>query len=182
MKTLVLVFHPDLTASRANRRLAEEIKQQDNVTVHYVYQAYHDEKIDVAAEQRLMEAHDRIVLQFPFYWYSTPPLLKKWEDDVFTYSWAYGSTGNKLHGKELLIAVTTGDTKESFLPEGAVKYSVLELLRPLQATSNIIGTRYLKPYILYGVGRLSDEQLEQSAKDYVAYALHPKLHLFDIDT
>ena len=49
MKTLVLVFHPDLTASRGNRRLAEEIKQQDNVTVHYVYQAYRDEKIDVAA-------------------------------------------------------------------------------------------------------------------------------------
>ena len=28
MKTLVLVFHPDITTSRANRRLAEEIKQQ----------------------------------------------------------------------------------------------------------------------------------------------------------
>lgn len=177
MKTLVLVFHPNLTTSRANRRLAEEIKQQANVTVHHVDEAYPDGNIDVAAEQRLMEAHDRIVLQFPFYWYSTPPLLKKWQDDVLTYGWAYGSTGNKLHGKELLIAVTTGDAKESFLPDGAVKYSVRELLRPLEATSNIIGTRYLKPYILYGVGRRSDDELAQSAKDYVAYVLNPKLNL-----
>ncbi len=137
MKTLVLVFHPDITSSRANRRLAEEVNKQANVTVHHVYNAYPDERIDVAAEQKLMEAHDRIILQFPFYWYSTPPLLKKWEDEVLTYKWAYGSTGNKLHGKDLLLAVTTGDAKESFLPDGAVKYSVLELLRPLQATSSI---------------------------------------------
>jgi putative NADPH-quinone reductase len=85
MKTLVLVFHPDLTASRANRRLTEEMEKQANVTVHHVYEAYPDENIDVAAEQKLLENHDRIVLQFPFYWYSSPSLLKKWEDAVLTY-------------------------------------------------------------------------------------------------
>ncbi|WP_396125955.1 NAD(P)H-dependent oxidoreductase [Brevibacillus laterosporus] len=25
----------------------------------------------------------------PFYWYSSPPLLKKWLDDIFTHGWAY---------------------------------------------------------------------------------------------
>lgn len=173
MKTLVLVFHPDLTASRVNRRLMEEMQKQANVTVRSVYEAYPEEKIDVATEQRLLEQHDRIVLQFPFYWYSTPPLLKKWEDVVFTYGWAYGSTGDKLHGKELLITVSTGVSKEDYSPDGNFKYTVPELLRPLQATSNLIGTRYLTPYILYRVQ--SDEQLEQYAKDYVAYALNPEL-------
>lgn len=180
MKTLVLVFHPDLTASRANRRLTEEMERQANVTVHRVYETYPDEKIDVAAEQRLLEGHDRIVLQFPFYWYSTPTLLKKWEDEVFAYGWAFGSNGDKLHGKELLIAVTTGVAKENYSPDGDFKYTVPELLRPLQATSNLIGTRYLTPYILYGVNQQSDEQLEQSAKDYVAYALNPELDLIAV--
>ncbi|MDF7639407.1 NAD(P)H-dependent oxidoreductase [Lactobacillus sp. ESL0791] len=27
-------------------------------------------------------------MQFPFYWYSCPPLLKKWEDDVLEHGWA----------------------------------------------------------------------------------------------
>lgn len=100
-------------------------------------------------------------------------MLKKWEDAVFTYGWAYGSTGDKLHGKELLITVSTGVSKEDYAPDGNFKYTVPELLRPLQATSNLIGTRYLTPYILYRVQ--SDEQLEQYAKEYVAYVLNPEL-------
>ncbi|HJV47176.1 MAG TPA: NAD(P)H-dependent oxidoreductase [Bacillota bacterium] len=151
------------------------MEKQANVTVHRVYEACPDEKIDVAAEQSLLEKHDRIVLQFPFYWYSTPPLLKKWEDAVLSYGWAFGSNGNKLHGKELLIATSTGAAKENYSPDGNFKYTIPELMRPLQASSNMIGTRYLTPYVLYGVNQLSDEQLEQSAKDYVVYALNPEL-------
>jgi putative NADPH-quinone reductase len=177
MKTLVLVFHPDITNSRINRRLAEEMDKQKNVTVHHVYEAYPNEQIDVAAEQRLLEEHDRIVLQFPFYWYSTPPLLKKWEDEVLTYGWAYGSNGDKLHGKELLLAVSAAGIEEYYTPSGRHKYTVQELLRPLQATSNLIGTCYLTPFIVYGAWQLSDEQLEQSAKDYVSYALNPEIEL-----
>lgn len=180
MKTLVLVFHPELNASRANRRLTEEMEKQVNVTVHRVYEAYPDEKIDVRAEQRLLEKNDRIILQFPFYWYSTPPLLKKWEDAVLSYGWAFGSNGDKLHGKELVTAVSTGAAKENYSLDGNFKYTVSELLRPLQATSNLIGTRYLTPYILYAVNQLSDEQLEQSAKDYVAHALNPELETFAV--
>src|SRR5689334_16079104 len=141
MKTMVLVFHPDLTNSRINRRLAEEMEKQPDVKVHRVYEAYPDGKIDVAAEQRLLEEHDRIVLQFPFYWYSTPPLLKKWEDEVLGYGWAYGSKGDKLHGKELMLALSAAGAEEYYTPTGRHKYTVHELLRPLQATSNLIGTR-----------------------------------------
>lgn len=65
MKILILVFHPDLTASRVHRRLTEEMEKQAGVTIHRVYEAYPNEKIDVAAEQSLLEQHDRIVLQFP---------------------------------------------------------------------------------------------------------------------
>ncbi|MEH8026365.1 NAD(P)H-dependent oxidoreductase [Gallibacterium anatis] len=62
----------------------------------------------MAAEQnRLMQA-DTIVLQFPFYWYSYPALLKKWVDEVFVYSFAHGSTGDKVKGKKLVMSFTTG--------------------------------------------------------------------------
>lgn len=44
--------------------------------MHELHQAYPDWQIDVAKEQQLIEAHDNIVLQFPIYWFSSPPLLK----------------------------------------------------------------------------------------------------------
>lgn len=83
----------------------------------------------MAAEQQLLEQHDRIVLQFPFYWYSTPSLLKKWEDAVLAYGWAYGSSSDKLHGKDLLVAVTTAGVQEGYSPSGMNKYTMVELLR-----------------------------------------------------
>ncbi|MEU3281800.1 NAD(P)H-dependent oxidoreductase [Streptomyces antibioticus] len=32
-----------------------------------------------------LHVHSTVVLQFPFYWYSTPPLLKQWLDQVTPY-------------------------------------------------------------------------------------------------
>ena len=90
MKTLVLVFHPDMSASRANRPLAAKAETLGNdVTVRYMYDIYPDQKVDVAAEQAALEAADRVVLQFPMYWYSTPAQLKQRLDDVLLYGWAY---------------------------------------------------------------------------------------------
>jgi len=174
MKTLVLVFHPNLSESRGNLRLVEEIKKHPNATVHNVYEAYSDEKIDIQKEQQLVEEHDRIVLQFPFYWYSAPPLLKKWLEEVITYGWAYGTEGDAFHDKEILVAVTTRVDEEDYTPEGDVSFTVSELLRPLEATSNFVGARYLAPFALHGVEHKSDEQLAEIAKEYVTYALNSK--------
>lgn len=61
LKTLVLVFHPNLEQSRGNRYLLEEMIKQSNVTIHDIYEAYPDEQIDVKVEQELLEKHDRII-------------------------------------------------------------------------------------------------------------------------
>ena len=139
MKTLVLVFHPDMSSSRVNRFLAARAETLgDDVTVRSMYDLYPDQKVDVAAEQAALEAADRVVLQFPLYWYSTPALLKQWEDDVLLYGWAYGSTGNALAGKELLVAVSTGGAGDAYSREASYGYTITELLRPLQATANMV--------------------------------------------
>lgn len=106
MKTTVFLFHPNFANSRVNKALAAGLP--GDIEVRDMYALYPDFQIDVAKEQAVMEASDRIVLQTPMYWYSGTPLLKKWEDDVLTYGWAYGSDGNALHGKELLVAITPG--------------------------------------------------------------------------
>ena len=77
MKTLVVVTHPDIANSVVNKRWLEELRRYpERYTVHELHQAYPDWQIDVAQEQRLIEAHDNIVLQFPIFWFSSPPLLK----------------------------------------------------------------------------------------------------------
>src|SRR5699024_3877601 len=116
---------------------------------HDIYGAYPDEKIDIKAEQELIEKHDRIILQFPFYWYSSPPMLKKWLEGVLTYGWAYGTNGDKFQGKELLVAVTTRVNQEEYTINGAVRFTIRELLRPLEATSNFVGAYYLEPFALH---------------------------------
>jgi len=50
------------------------LKFPDRYTVHQLHEVYPDENIDVLAEQRLIEHHDKIVFQFP-YSYSVFELL-----------------------------------------------------------------------------------------------------------
>jgi glutathione-regulated potassium-efflux system ancillary protein KefG len=174
-KTLVLIAHPNLHNSHVNKRWAEEIEKQEGVTVRKLYDLYPDGKINVEEEQRMLLEHDRIVMQFPFYWYSSPSLLKEWQDQVLQYGWAYGPGGDNLHGKELLLAISTGGPQTSYQAGGYNNYSISELLRPFQATSNLIGTRYLAPFTIHGAIRASKEEIDQSALDYAAYVINPEI-------
>ncbi|KAA9031146.1 NAD(P)H-dependent oxidoreductase [Niallia endozanthoxylica] len=167
MKVLVIVAHPNIEESVVNRTWLEELKKHPNITINELYKEYPDERIDVEREQRLCEEHDRIVWQFPFYWYSSPPLLKKWLDEVLTHNWAYGSKGDKLHGKELILAVSTGSAKERYQAGGRNQYSMSELLKPFQATSNLIGTKFLPAFIFNGTYTAIDEEIKESAQAYV---------------
>ncbi|WP_418969201.1 NAD(P)H-dependent oxidoreductase [Alloscardovia omnicolens] len=165
MSTQVLVFHPHIESSTINSALAQAAEQVENANVRYMYSLYPDLRIDVDEEHRLLEAADTIVLQFPFYWYSVPPLLTTWFDDVLTYGWAYGSTGTQLHGKKLQIAVSTGADRNSYNTAGC-GYTVDELLAPLKATSHLIGTQWQNPFITYGALSISAESLQSQQNAY----------------
>ena len=90
-RILVLFAHPALEKSRVNRRLMRGIDHMDGVTFHDLYEAYPRLDIDVAHEQTLLTEHDVVVFQHPMYWYSTPAILKEWQDLVLQHGWAYGS-------------------------------------------------------------------------------------------
>jgi glutathione-regulated potassium-efflux system ancillary protein KefG len=167
-KTLVIVAHPNMKNSRFNKRLRDELTKTD-VTIHDLYETYPDENIDIAREQELLLTHDRIVLQFPFYWYSSPSLLKKWQDHVLAFGWAYGPGGTKLHGKELMLAITTGGPEAAYQAGGYNQYAMSELLKPFQATSNLIGARYLPAFIIHGVNQLTEQQVNEHAARYVEH-------------
>ncbi|MDN4524891.1 NAD(P)H-dependent oxidoreductase [Fictibacillus fluitans] len=167
MKTLVIAAHPNMEGSLVNRTWMNRLEGEENVTVHNLYAAYPDGKISAEREQELLLAHDRIVFQFPLYWYSSPALLKEWQDVVLAYGWAYGSEGTKLHGKEFMLAISTGGPEEAYQAGGYNQYSLNELLKPFQATANLTGMRYLPVFKTQGVRVLSEEEVKASAEALV---------------
>lgn len=173
MKTLVILAHPNIEISRVNKRWKQELlSYSEEVTIHELYREYPNWTIDVPKEQKLLETYPRIIFQFPLYWYSYPPLLKKWFDDVFTHGWAYGSDGNVLHGKEFGIAMSIGDKKENYTKEGSITFTVDEILAPFKASANHVGAVALPYFSVFGASfQASDEEINQSAKDYLIYVL-----------
>lgn len=164
-RTLLVLAHPDLATSRINAALATAARNIASMTVHDLHAAYPDGRIDVPREQALLLQHDRIVLQYPTYWYATPALLKHWLDSVLQRGFAYGG-GQALHGKTLQIATSTGGPESSYQPNGHNRYTIEQLLLPMRATANLCGMRYATPFVVYGAGYLSDEDLTLAGKRY----------------
>ena len=167
MKTLVLVFHPDLKGqSHVNKALAEAAAGLDNVTVRDEYALYPDGRIDVAAEQKAVEEADRVVFQFPLYWFSSPALLKSWEDEVLQHGWAYGSEGHAFEGKEFGVAVSTGSPETAYQPDGSNKFVIDQVLTPFQGTANYVSATWIKPFVTFGAFGITDEALSAATKAY----------------
>lgn len=173
-KILVILAHPNFSRSRGNRALIEAIHSLPGVTIHSLYERYPNWQIDVQAEQALLQRHERLVFQHPLQWYSVPPLLKKWMDDVLTDGFAFGKGGTALTGKSLLPVVTTGGLSEMYVAGGANNFTISELLRPVQQTASFCGMRYRTPFVVHGFlpealgipGAITDEQLHQAASRY----------------
>ncbi|NUQ76387.1 MAG: NAD(P)H-dependent oxidoreductase [Polyangiaceae bacterium] len=167
MKILILFAHPALERSRVNRRLVAEARAVTGVTVHDLYEAYPDMHVDVRREKELLLEHDAVIFQHPFFWYSTPALLKEWQDLVLQHGWAYGSGGRALAGKVTFNAVTTGGPESSYNPEGYNRFTVRQLLAPYEATARLCSMRYLPPFITYAALRLADtDAAAAAARDY----------------
>ena len=154
-----------------NKRWKQELAQHpDDIVVHELYKAYPDWNIDVKGEQELLGAYEHIILQFPLYWYSYPPLLKKWLDDVFTHGWAYGSHGTGLKGKKIGLAMSIGDKKANYSPAGSVAFTVDEVITPFKATVVHVGALALPYFAVFGASfQISDAEIDQSARDYIEY-------------
>ena len=165
-RVLVLFAHPALETSRVNRVLIRSLEGMDGVTVHDLYEEYPDFDVDVATEQQLLLEHDVIVLHHPFYWYSTPALIKQWEDLVLTHGWAYGSGGDALRGKWMMSAITTGGGQSAYQPDGHNRFTVSQLLRPIEQTARLCGMDYLSPFVVYGTLDMNGAAIRAHAERY----------------
>jgi glutathione-regulated potassium-efflux system ancillary protein KefG len=167
-RILLIYAHRDPTASRINRALFDAAAALSNVTAHDLTTQYPDFRIDVEREQQLLLEHDSVVLQFPIHWYSTPAILKEWQDAVLGYGFAYGKGGDKLRGKKLMVAATSNGAAENYQVGGSDEFTLGELLRPLQAMAKFTGMQYQPIFATMGIRALDDAALNEVAKTYCA--------------
>lgn len=165
---LVILAHPYLDHSRANRALAAAIRGLDDVEVRSLYDRYPDFTIDVAAEQRALERASVVVWQHPIYWYSVPALLKLWFEKVLTPGWAYGPAGTALHGKRCLWVATAGGDEVSYAPDGLHRHSLNTFEPAVRQTAQFCGMTWLAPFLVIGAHRIDDDELTLHARRYRA--------------
>lgn len=145
----MLYAHPAPYRSAVNQSLFNAVRGLTGVTARDLYAEYPAFDIDVLHEQRLLKKHDVIIFLCPFYWHSTPALLKEWQDLVLEYGFAYGPGGLALKGKLFFCALTTGGKEQDYRACSKYPYSLKELLSPLETSVRLCHMRYLPPFVLF---------------------------------
>jgi putative NADPH-quinone reductase len=171
-KTLVVLAHPSIEKrSIANKIIMEKIRAIKGVKIKDLYQEYPFFKFNIETEQAALIEAESIIFQFPFYWYGVPGILKEWIDQVFTYGFAFGSTGNKLKGKQLLVSMTIGGPEDAYKAGGYNNFPINDLLKPMQQMANLTGMKYNPPLVSYNMIYVpgvynKKEEVEQRAKEH----------------
>lgn len=178
MKTLIITSHPNLDESIANKTILTQIKKRvEGIEIRYLDQLYPDFKIDVEAEQKALIEADIIVFQHPFYWYSTPALLKHYLDQVFVWGFAYGSNGDKLKGKQFIQSITVGGARESYTPNGYNHFSIEEFVKPMEQTAYLAQLNYHQP--IYSFRSFYAENIWNSKSEVIENSLIQANKLID---
>lgn len=147
-QVVVLLAHPRMKESQANKALLEAIDDMEEVAVYNLYEMPEEEVFNVEVWSNILSHASALVYQFPFYWASAPSLLKRWQDEVFI---ALAKTP-AVAGKTLLVATTTGSEHDAYRSGGRNGFTMDELLRPYQVGAMHAGMKWQTPFIVYGIG------------------------------
>lgn len=166
-KILILYAHRDHENSTVNRAMAGAAQDLDHVTLVDLYALYPDFKIDRDLELKRVMDHDIIIFQFPMHWFSTPALLKEYQDCLFTGRHAYGPDGKAFTGKSFFCASSTGAIKDKFGAGNRNNYSVDQFFRAQEQTMRALGMDILPHYVLYGASNADDKKRQAHVDGWV---------------
>lgn len=149
MKTLIIYGHPNPKQSNTNKELIT-IAKESKIDVLTLIEEYPDGNFDIEFEQKRLLDYDQIILQFPFYWYNAPYIMKKYLDDIFTFGYAFdGAKPGKLENNVLKIVTTAGADEKSYVPGGYNNEHPTTFLKPFVQMANKMGMIYRPALIVY---------------------------------
>lgn len=164
MKTLIINANPRYQESSTNKFL-QMASQWLGDQVQWVQL---DEQINslelsdamITDFQHQLLAADKIIFQFPMYWYSAPASLKVYIDQVIT-------TNLNLKDKVLATVMTIGNNLDDYQAGGSEKYSISEILKPYQALANKLQMKYIKPFVIDRFAYMEEQQKMQLIVEYL---------------
>ncbi len=166
-KVLIYYAHPGHQVSRANKRMMREAQTIKDITLVDLYAQYPRFDIDIDLEQQRLVEHDVILFQCPLFWYSTPSIIKEWQDLVLEQGFAYGHNGNALTGKVMMFALTASGPQPAYTEQGYQHFTLRTFLTPLEQTARLCKMRFAAPYVLFDALRDSaDNVMDAHAAGY----------------
>jgi glutathione-regulated potassium-efflux system ancillary protein KefG len=182
VRLIVYYAHPAQQYSHANKAMAAAARGVDGITFVDLYADYPRYDVDIDREQQRLVQHDVVLLLFPLFWYSTPSLLKEWIDLTLEHGFAYGTGGDKLAGKTMLVAITAAGPAEAYTEQGYQHYPLRTFLTPLERTAGLCNMRFAAPYALYGSIRAVEEnRITDHAQGYAKLLQALRDDRFDFD-
>lgn len=115
----------------------------------------------IQQEQEKLVWADLLILQFPFFWFSIPAVLKGWIERVLTAGFAYGGgrkydTGG-LNGRRGMLSLTTGTPASTYEPNG-IDGDIMHLLWPIHnGILRFAGFKVLPPFITWEPAHIGAE-------------------------
>jgi len=162
--TLLLISHPDFSKSKINKALAEIASQKPNIVVRHLDEIQKENRYFLEEEFALLKSVSSIIWQFPIYWYNAPASLRNWQDQILS-PIVYGPE-NFLMGKKLRVVCSAGAAENTFSSTGLNRFTAEQMLCPMQMTTNACRMEWQKPFITYGAGTITEEQIQEVAKKY----------------
>ena len=165
-KTLIIMSHPDVTQSSSQQFLLAAIKGEEQIQIRHLESILAEQEnnhFDKRIERACLQDADRIIFQFPLYWYQCPSVMKQGMDEVLTLNLSQKAK------KEFGIVVTVGAKQDRYTAGGSVGFGIEELLRPYQALANQLGWNYQTPFVVYQFQYLTETQKQQLLVDYLYY-------------
>lgn len=173
MKTLVVVGHPNLSKSKINRSWVEGLKphEGEDLRIHILTDVIRaDKSFDLASEQALLAQYDRIILQFPLYWYMVPGIMKEWMDTVWAEGWCYGDGGVHMEGKIIEVAVSCGAPDFVFDEKTPGNISLEKYMSFVIGSAGFVRAKAGGVFAFYGAGMPDvDSRIEKNVKDYIDF-------------
>lgn len=158
-KTLVIFAHPHFEYSKANLELIKIYEGVENLDFKDLYEDYPDFHIQAFKERKRIRDYERLIFQFPLIWFSLPPLLKLWIDEVFDMTWTM-EKNHPLQNKDAIIIVTAGGKAENYSATGMYGTTLDILLKSLTLSLKVNQIEVKELIAIHDADDLSKAELE----------------------
>ena len=147
------------------------LKDKIDVSTTRIYEGF-----DVTQEIEKFKKSDTIIFQYPVFWFTMPPTLKSYLDQVYAYDEFYAfndgpyGSGGLMKGKNYMLSTTWNAPTEAFnnpendLLKGA---SIEDMILPMRKAQEYCGMTPLEHFSCHNV--VKDPQFNADRERYIQH-------------